>query len=165
MKCEESKQLIPGYLDGELSEEQAAPLRQHLMECLDCRSDMQSDKALKGWFVDEPAPEIPEGFAARVARRAMAGDKGERFAPLPSAGPALVTSESDHRLQNFVLQVTSIAAALLIALSIAIGGLRLPGGDELQAEQGSLSESIHELEDLNELEQRAEESKDTKDEQ
>jgi anti-sigma factor RsiW len=164
MKCEESKQLVPGYLDGELSEDQAAPLRQHLLECVACRSAMQSDKALKGWFVQSAAPEIPEGFAARVARRAMAGDKGESFAPLPSAGPALVTTDNDRRTYSFVLQATAIAATLLVALSIGIVNLRLPDGADLQADEGSLLISLDALDALNELEQAPLETEAPKDE-
>ena len=153
MDCEKAKTLVPGYLDGELSEEQASPLRQHLMECAGCRVVVQDEKSLKDWFVQEAAPSVPEGFAARVARRAMAGDTGEHDVLTPVAPPA---AKSDNVL-NFVMQLTAMAATLLIALSIGIGGLRLPQGEELQAEEGtSLQEAFEELDELNRAEKTAE---------
>jgi len=146
MDCEKAKTLVPGYLDGELSEGQASPLRQHLMECSGCRVVVQDEKGLKDWFVQDAAPSVPEGFAARVARRAMAGDTGERDVLTPASPPE---AKSDN-VVNFVMQLTAMAATLLIALSIGIGGLRLPQGEELQAEEGSsLQEAFEELDELN----------------
>ena len=69
MNCTDAKPLIPSYLDGELTEPQAGPLRQHLLDCADCRARTQSEKALTGWFVEGPPVEVPAGFATRVARR------------------------------------------------------------------------------------------------
>ena len=95
---------------------------------------------------------VPVGFAARVARRALAGDTGEH------PGSAELRSEqaaptADDRVFSFVVQVTAIAATLLIALSIGIGALRLPEGDDLRADAGSsLQEAIHELDQLNRAE-------------
>ena len=81
-RCGDVSALVPGYLDGELSEEQAAPLRRHLLSCPDCRAAAQDLTSLRRWF---PAPEpagVPAGFAARVARAAFAGvEPGQRPAP------------------------------------------------------------------------------------
>ena len=76
MNCETARPLIPLYLDGELTEPRASALRPHLLECPDCRGVAQAGKALKTWFVPTEPEAIPEGFAARVARRAFAGDRG-----------------------------------------------------------------------------------------
>src|SRR5262245_16363421 len=81
--CTDARPLIPAWADGELSEAQAAPLRAHLLGCRDCRGSTQDLRALHLWF-DAGAVDgsslVPPGFAARVARRAFAGDRGERGA-------------------------------------------------------------------------------------
>src|SRR5687767_11962997 len=75
--CRDASALIPSYLDGELTEAQAAPLRKHLLSCQACRGSAQSEKNLKRWFVEAETPAVPKDFAARVARRAFAGDRGQ----------------------------------------------------------------------------------------
>lgn len=81
MNCNDAHPLIPSYLDGELSEAQAGPLRKHLLACQTCRTGAQSDKNLKRWFVASAAVPVPRDFAARVARRAFAGDRGLETMP------------------------------------------------------------------------------------
>lgn len=142
MDCREARPLVPGYLDGELSEAQAAPLRRHLLDCPGCRAVTQADKALKSWFVDEGPVEIPAGFAARVARRALAGDTGERW------GAQLETAE-DRGLHGFVLQLTALAAALVISLSIGFRTMSLPRTDDLRADDFSLESALETLDEMN----------------
>lgn len=142
MECRDVRPLIPVYLDGELTEAQAAPLRQHLMDCPACRSAVQDERSLKAWFVEQRPVEVPAGFAARVARRALAGDTGERFeAPAVEAG--------EGRLLAFVLQVTTVAAGLLIALAIGTRALRLPDDGRLQADDFDLGRALEQLDELN----------------
>ncbi|TAJ16410.1 MAG: zf-HC2 domain-containing protein, partial [Planctomycetota bacterium] len=64
--CAAALELVPGYLDEELSEEQAAPLRRHLLACHACREHAQAERALHRWFVPSAPVAVPEGFAARV---------------------------------------------------------------------------------------------------
>lgn len=124
--CKKTHTLIPSYLDGELSEAQAGPLRRHLLSCSACRLDVQQEKTLQRWFVPSEAPAVPVGFAARVARRAFAGDTGERegrTGPMP-----------EGRLLGFVLQLTALAAAILLVLSFAIRSLERPASTHLRAD-------------------------------
>jgi hypothetical protein len=153
MRCEDALPLVPTYLDGEVSEAQAAPLRQHLLACAACRGSAQEQKTLSRWF--EPgaaaAVSIPTGFAARVARRAFAGDTGER--PMAAAG-----DEERGRLLRFVLQVTAVAAALMLALAIALRSEELPPGDDLRAEDRvapKVEDVVEKLERLNADDARA----------
>lgn len=111
MICKECLRLIPGYLDGELSEAQSAPLRQHLIDCPECRKAASGEKAFERWFAGEgPEVTVPDGFAARVARRAFAGDIGERSA-------ATVGAEAETPILRFVLRATAVAAVLLLLLT------------------------------------------------
>ena len=50
LDCRNALPLVPLFVDGELSEAQAAPLRQHLMECPGCRAAASEEKALKRWI-------------------------------------------------------------------------------------------------------------------
>ena len=139
MNCKECLPLIPGYLDGELSEAQAAPLRQHLMDCRSCRRALSSEKSLKRWFAFEDAleAEVPAGFAERVARRAFAGDTGEPAAS-PSGGGRLVALtggavQVDPGLQDFLLRATAAAAVLLLVASAWMRSVRVPDGGRMSA--------------------------------
>ncbi|MAF64953.1 MAG: hypothetical protein CMJ84_04745 [Planctomycetes bacterium] len=127
--CERIRPLVPGYLDGELSEEQASPLRKHLLDCRACRTATQGEKALRGWFVAGEVIAPPAGFAAHVARRAFAGDRGERAPADPVGDP-----RSQGAVLNFVLAATAAAAVLVLLLAGGIGGVGLPTEGGLRAD-------------------------------
>jgi anti-sigma factor RsiW len=173
MECQQSQSLIPSYLDGELSEAQAAPLRRHLLDCQPCRAGAQSEKNLKRWFSASIPVSVPRGFAARIARRAFAGDTGEppvELVPVVAASFGAVlgssprpTSERDVRrgasedqLLRFILQVTAAAALVVIALSVALRSLSLPSGTSLRAADGrneiGVEQALERLDRLNRVE-------------
>ena len=128
IQCNEALPLVWSYLDGELSETQAQPLRKHLLECHACRNSAQDGRSLKRWFVRSADAElVPEGFAARVARRAFAGDTGERALPARRA-----TVEPRHL--GFVLALTAAAAAALLALSFALRFQAVPVVSDMHAD-------------------------------
>lgn len=140
--CKEARPLVASYADGELSEAQAGLLRRHLLECSGCRRLAQDEKALKRWFVAAAAPAVPEDFAARVVRRAFAGDTGEHgFAPAPVLEVG--------RLRGFVTTLTGLAAAAAILIAVAIRQSDLPAERGLRADQVKTYEEVrHELEQL-----------------
>ena len=76
IQCEVVRALVPTYVDGEVSETVASTIRRHLIDCPACRAVAQEEQSLRQWFVAGPEVEVPDGFAARVARRAFAGDVG-----------------------------------------------------------------------------------------
>jgi len=141
LTCSEARALVPSYLDNELSEGQAAPLRQHLLACHACREAAQAEKALKRWFVPSAAVTVPSGFAAEVARRALAPQAAEPVAAAPAARTA------QDPLQSYVLWLTALAASALIALSAALRIEERPSGDALRADE--LPAMLQELEHLN----------------
>ena len=132
MLCRDALPLVPAYLDGEVSEAQAAPLRKHLLSCHSCRNAAQEGKSLARWFVaDESASAVlvPDGFAARVARRAFAGDTGEHW---PSAQGARV--EQEGALLRFVVHFAAAAAAVMLIVALSIRAEELPRGGQLRAD-------------------------------
>jgi anti-sigma factor RsiW len=167
MECQEARRWIQGYLDGELQEAQAAPLRKHLLDCQPCRASAQSEKNLKRWFVEPKSVAVPRDFAARVARRAFAGDRGERFSDPVMAGvgggAVLSMSEArgaglslaargEERNLRFVLTLTAAAAAVLMMISLGIRSLNLPSGTNMRADDRptmSIEEARQHLDQLN----------------
>ena len=127
ISCDAAVPLVPSYLDGELSEAQASPLRAHLLDCPACREVAKEGKSLQRWFEAEPEPiAVPAGFAARVARRAFAGDPG-LLVPEP---PAI---RARRPLLPFLLVATAAAAAILFVLAVAIQRESLPRSNKLDA--------------------------------
>jgi anti-sigma factor RsiW len=156
MECSDARPLVPAYLDGEITEARAAPLRRHLLECQSCRGSLQEGRALQRWFgalreasADARSPfaaPVPAGFAARVARRAFAGDEGRR-----EIEPALRPGAGGGRLLAFVLNATAIAAALLLVLAIAVARNARPSGGRLSADDRTIVPLDQLVEDLDRL--------------
>ena len=158
MQCDDVLPLIAGYLDGELSEAQSAPVRQHLLACPACRQVTQDQKALKSWFQPTAPVAAPEGFAARVARRAFQGDSGLL---VPQAAPSAPTEEAGTLLR-FAMNVTAVAAAALLVLSFTIQFGKQPASSTLRADSTNLERALQSLDRLNQEERadalRAEEA-------
>lgn len=161
IECKDARPLIGAYTDGELSEAQAGPLRKHLLSCHECRNSAQAIKGSKRWFPRATATEteglVPAGFAARVARRAFEGDTGEHAAParVGVGGATLVVERGDSRRQlGFLLEVTGIAAAVLVAFSVAFRMREMPTDQVLRADEAMTVQQIKDqLEELNELDE------------
>ena len=151
LPCDDAARLVPSYLDGELSEAQAGPLRKHLLDCVGCRGSAQDLKNLQRWFAPHQADvTVPSGFAARVARRAFAGDTGA----LGGAGARLAEPVTPVReVLPFVRELVALAAAVLVMLLI---GLRMgdhPASRTLRADEApSLGEITEQLDRMNEAE-------------
>ena len=129
LTCDTARPLVPSYLDGELSELSASPLRAHLLACPACRESAKEGRNLKRWFAAPPeAVPVPGGFAARVARRALAGDPGWL---VPEPPPI----QRSRPLLPVLLVATAAAAALLFGLALAIQRQNLPSGDGLRAQE------------------------------
>lgn len=142
MNCKDCLPLISSYVDDELSEPQAAPLRQHLMDCPACRRALQGEKSFKRWFEPRSEPvAVPAGFAARVARRAFAGDEGSG-AGWGSATAEDPTRQGETPVLQFVLWATAIAAGLLLVLSISIFSTRLPDGGNVHGQRLNDKEDV-----------------------
>lgn len=143
MRCNDAQRLVPSHLDGELSEAQAGLLRRHLMDCPSCRTVVRDARALSEWFEPAPAAAVPPGFAARVARRAFAGDTGEHEPAPAGARPA-------GELLPFVLRLSALAAGLLLALALALRTSELPAGGSLMADElPALDKVVERLDELN----------------
>lgn len=134
--CNEALPLVGSYLDGELSEAQAAPLRKHLLECHVCRNSAQDGKTLKRWFVRSASDELaPRGFASRVAQQAFAGRRAAAVEVDETLAPVAGESGESGRVFSFVLKLTAIAAIALFVLSLVLRFQALPATTGLRADQ------------------------------
>lgn len=157
--CTDARPLVMSYLDGELSEAQAAPLRKHLLECQPCRASAQDLKNLKRWFQPGEPVAIPKDFASRVARRAFQGDRGETPVSVPvhtEVAPRTLAPAHDGRTLRFVYALTAIAAGIVFCIAVAVRGLQLPSGDDMKAGEPKqpIEKTIDELRQLNAREGR-----------
>ena len=173
MRCDQAQALIPSYLDGELQEAQAAPLRKHLLDCQGCRGGAQAGKNLKRWFEPGVAGAIPQGFASRVARRAFAGDTGEpEIELLPARSPSVsapaatirpAARGSEDPIYRFVLQATAAAALVVLALSLALRSQTLPSGSRMRADdvrgQVTVEQALERLDRMNDAEEASKTSR------
>ncbi len=147
MDCKQAQPLVSSYADGELSELQAGSFRKHLMDCQPCRALVQEAKSFQSWFVSSEPVAVPSDFAARVARRAFAGDTGE-FPDdvIPAAAP-----RREAPILQFSLRLAVAAALVLMVVSIGLGVSNQPdraapvSADQTQPE---LHEILEELDAL-----------------
>jgi anti-sigma factor RsiW len=136
ISCDDVKQLLPGYLDGELSEAQARPARGHLLDCCACRELVQEGKVISRWFQKGQGQAMlaPQGFSARIARRAFAGDQG---ALMPVASQTASNASSSDRgarpILPFLLKLTAVAAILLFLFALQIKRQALPNSRDAEA--------------------------------
>ena len=133
ISCNDVRPMLPGYLDGELSEAQSAPMRGHLMDCCACREQLQEGKVLSRWFREGSgqAQAVPRDFSARIARRAFAGDPG-----LSASNQSVGESSSAARprpLLPFLLKLTAAAAVLLFLFALQLKRLNLPDSENVEA--------------------------------
>jgi len=153
MNCEHARPLVPLYVDGELTSVQSAELRPHLLSCPACRSLAQGEQSIHAWFVPTAEVPVPVGFAAHVARRAVAGDTGSTRPSVP-----LEPSVHEHSgpTMQFVLHALAVAAIALVVISISMRRLDQPAAEELKAhESQALDASLFALDQINREELRA----------
>ncbi len=153
MNCKHARPLVPLYVDGELTSVQSAELRPHLLSCPACRSLAQAEQSLHAWFIPTDEVPVPAGFAAHVARRAVAGDTGSKrpLAPVEGSG-----HEHSEPILQFVLHALAVAAIALVVASIAMRRLDQPAAEELKAhESQALDASLFALDQINREELRA----------
>lgn len=154
LTCSDARPLVGAYLDGELSEARSSLLRKHLLDCHACRTGAQDGKNLRRWFAATRDHEaqlsgaVPSGFAARVARRAFAGDVGQGREGEFTSNPR----KREAGMLGFVLTATAIAAGLALMLALAA---RLRGrevGSSMSADDRApvpVKQIVEELDRLN----------------
>ena len=106
--CKEFSALLDPYIDGELSPEETARVREHLHTCDGCRAYVQAALAIRDAFPEAEDTPVPDGFAA-VVMAAIRADPRKRRRP---------------RWAKTLLPLAACCAVVVLAVS----GLPRPGG-------------------------------------
>jgi hypothetical protein len=151
MRCEQSERWISLAADQELSVHEVGLLREHLSHCAPCQALSEEAHDMHRWFVAPPQVEIPAGFAGRVVAAAFDGQavapKGPRG--VLRGGAAQAAPAEGRSMQGFLLQMTALAALLLVALGFALAGKRAAKSRDLHAVGTSMESVIQDLDQLN----------------
>lgn len=123
MRCDEIRELLAGFQDGELDATQAAEVRQHLAGCELCRAELArlekvKEVASKVQYKDLPL-EVWEGYWQGVYRRIERG-LGWVFASVGAV--ILICFGLFHLVQGFFLR-----PEVSIFAKIGVAGLLLGG--------------------------------------
>ena len=107
--CKEFSALLDPYIDGELSPEETARVREHLHTCDGCRAYVQAALAIRDAFPEAEDTPVPDGFAAGVmaAIRADAAPRKRRrprwaktaVSGLPRPGGTAVTDHPESHAE------------------------------------------------------------------
>ncbi len=68
-ECKDIKKLLETYLDGELSSEENARLKQHLLGCPFCRRDLEDARRIREALSQIPQDKAPDDFLDHLHRR------------------------------------------------------------------------------------------------
>ncbi len=98
MKCDLPRELLSGYLDGELDREQKEEVEQHLRECEECRNEIEElkrlDQQVRTSKIEEPSREFFFQLNRRIMQQVKKKPKSSlfRLSPIlvPVAAAALV---------------------------------------------------------------------------
>lgn len=146
MTCDTRPETLVDLLEGELSEEEAVLVEQHLTECKTCRAEINALALFTHPFVSEEPWQPDAAMCDRVLRRAQTG--GWAAAPPRPSGPpvpsvATTGARSRSSLRSFLQELPawctrplpSYAAAGLAAVAL-LAGLVLGGGAVLLGGRG-----------------------------
>ena len=101
--CEDFAALLDPYIDGELSPEETARVREHLRSCDGCRAYVQAALTMRDAFPEAEDTEVPEGFAEGVMA-AIRADAAPRKRPR-------------SRWQRTLLPLAACFAVVVLAVS------------------------------------------------
>ncbi|MDF1837346.1 MAG: zf-HC2 domain-containing protein [Planctomycetota bacterium] len=151
MRCDQSERWISLGADQELSVQEVGLLQEHLAQCEPCRALADETRDLSRWFVNPPQQPVSAGFAGRVVAAAFDGQAPVASGPqeLLQGGSAIATGASGNRMQGFLLQMTALAALLLVALGFALSGQKASQNTNLHATESSMDSMIEDLDRMN----------------
>ncbi len=113
MRCEDVTELLSGYLDNTLDQDERSWTEDHLRHCPHCASELATLRATLALVqqLDEVVP--PADFRVNLKQRILAEQRKERLGFLGRARRALVTAPYRG--------VVAVAATLAIAVGVSAG--------------------------------------------
>ncbi|MBV9214640.1 MAG: zf-HC2 domain-containing protein [Acidobacteria bacterium] len=132
MRCEECKELIPAFMDSDLPEEVAAPIREHLGECDDCAAVCEDLTTILDACKIEPSNNILTPNSEKMWLR-INNVLEHEVKPLASMPPPPKRRFWHVSLAQLVTAVLAIAALSSVVTIIAFQYYRQMGTDEFSA--------------------------------
>lgn len=119
MRCEEARNLLSAYFDGELSSEVAATVTEHLAGCAECRQSVEAMRELSELAAHLPEPSASDTLWDKLATKL---DSTGVQSP-PRAKPIAIT------FTRRTLGLAAIAATLLVIVGWLVLGHQHEGHD------------------------------------
>jgi ferric-dicitrate binding protein FerR (iron transport regulator) len=108
MNCEKYKKLIEKYIEGAISEEQAAELKRHAETCEQCREEFEQCKALEN--------SVREAFSSR-----MSAEEGRASVIARLSAEPKPVQRAQYNSGWLAGRRASIAAGILLAIGLTLG--------------------------------------------
>lgn len=146
MNCAQAKDLLSPYYDGELSDELAVGVRQHVHHCSACQAELASFQQLSAAVCWAPAPRPAEDNWHRIASRLEA-----QSSQSPSLQPVEASESVDTPVGGTVARPSKFggprtaAAMAILALAaslLVIVGLRAPRGGSAHHESPQVASTV-----------------------
>jgi len=133
MNCERLEHSLVAYMDGRATEAERIEVDRHLLACAACRTRVEEFSQVWKTLADAPAPQVSSAFDARLRARIAAEPPRGWLAWLPAPRLAL-------------------AAALLLLLSVWVGGDRAIDPNVAMNPGPATEEDVRAVKDLQTLE-------------
>ena len=127
--CLEYLELISAYMDGELSETDRARLEEHLLDCENCSSTLETYRAISLDMQDSLVP-APEELGMNVMEKIRSEGFAQSSTPAPKQKPI-----------NLILRRYVPIAACLVIVLFAASRLFGSGGPLIMSETGAMNQS------------------------
>lgn len=122
--CEDYAALLDPYIDGELSPEDTARVREHLTVCDGCRAYVQAALLLRENFPEIEDTEVPDGFAESVMGAIRSGAAPQKKRRTPWAKvlvPLAACCAIVILVKSMPMGVTTVDTASSITEEAAVG--------------------------------------------
>lgn len=116
MNCDEVKNLMSAYFDGELSDEVREQVQQHVEGCADCRKELDGFSRLSQ-LASSATVSPPSAELWKRIESGLDSDDAPTTTPRQSTSPRSVTAWSTRRW-------AILAAMVLVAVSVSVVGYR-----------------------------------------
>lgn len=111
--CEKFAALLDPYVDGELTGEEAARVREHLESCPGCQSYVDGALAIRAAFPEAEETVVPEGFAQGVMDAVRAEEKRRQETE---------RTRKSRRRRQILLSAAACFALVLVLRTLPGGG-------------------------------------------
>jgi len=115
VRCEDVTELLSGYLDNALDQDERSWVEEHLRHCPHCASELAALRATLALVQELDEVEPPPDFRVNLRKRIVSERRRERLGFLGRVRRGLATATAPYR------GVVAVAATLAVAIGISAG--------------------------------------------